>query len=136
MYEQFDHTADLGIRVNAPDLDILFREAAEALFAVIVEDIPASSTSEHLRFGIDAPRVDDLLVDWLSELLYVFDTRRLLLRDFKVHVTSTGLTATATAHRLDPSIHHLSHEVKAVTYHALKVEQTRDGWQAELILDI
>ena len=136
MYEFFDHTADLGLRVLAPDLDGLFQQAAEGLFAVIVEpDLPTAS-AERLEFSVEGQRLDHLLVDWLSELLYVFESRRLLLAGFEVRVDPLGLKASARAQPLDVTRHRLLHEVKAVTYHGLRVEQTEDGWLAELILDI
>ena len=136
MYEFFDHTADLGLRVRSTDLDALFREAAEGLFAIIVEDVPVVPGAERMEFRLQGERNDYLLFDWLNELLYVFDTRRLVFRDFVVTVTAEGLTATANAQPLDDSRHRPLHEVKAITYHGLRVEQIDGGWLAELIVDI
>ncbi|HET6576384.1 MAG TPA: archease, partial [Fimbriiglobus sp.] len=77
-----------------------------------------------------------LLFDWLRELLYRFDAGHMVYRDFAVTVRPDGLTATVRGEPLDPDRHTLSHEVKAITYHGLKVEQTADGWLAEVIVDI
>ena len=135
MYELFDHTADLGLRVSAPDLNGLFREAAEGFFSVIVDEIPRRGTPEPIDFKLEADSTEFLLVDWLSELLYVFDTKRVLLDSFEVDIRGTTLTATALSRPFDGD-NDLLHEVKAVTYHALRVEQTSTGWLAEVILDI
>jgi SHS2 domain-containing protein len=136
VYELFDHTADLGLRVAAPDLNALFREAAEGLFSVVVEEIPQRGAPKRLDFAIEADRTEFLFVDWLSELLYVFDSKRLLLDSFEVDVRDSKLTATALARPLDEDRDRLLREVKAITYHGLRVEQTPDGWLAEVILDI
>jgi SHS2 domain-containing protein len=136
VYELFEHTADLGLRVVAPDPSTLFREAAEGFFSVIIEKVPRCETPERLEFRLEADSLEFLLVDWLSELLYTFDTRHLLLDSFVVDVRGTTLTATALSRPFDEAHDPLLHEVKAVTYHALRVAQTPTGWLAEVILDI
>jgi SHS2 domain-containing protein len=136
VYELFEHTADLGLRVRGADLDGLFRDAADGLFAIIVEEVPPVAGAERLTFRVEGTRRDHLLFDWLNELLYVFDTRHLLLRDFEVSVADDGLSASAAAQPLDERRHATLHEVKAITYHGLTVTRTPDGWLAEVILDI
>ncbi len=136
MYELFDHTADLGLRVESPDLPGLFREAAEGLFSVIVAEIPCRAPLREVRIRVEAERTDYLLLDWLHELLYLFETERLLLGGFEVEIQDTRLAATARAWSVDETRDALLHEVKAVTYHRLRVEQTERGFLAEMILDI
>ncbi len=80
--------------------------------------------------------MDYLFVDWLHELLCLFETERLLLDGFDVEIHDTRLAATARAWTVDEPRDRLLHEVKAVTYHHLRVEQTERGWLAEVILDI
>lgn len=136
MFELFDHTADLGLRVVAPDLNTLFAEAGQALFAAMVQQPeqvrPEVSTSVQLQ----ADCLDDLLYDWLAELLYLFDTRRLLPCRFEVAVSGTCLRAELRGEPFDPDRHELATEVKAVTYHGLKVVKQADGWLAEVIVDL
>lgn len=136
MYEFFEHTADLGIRVRAPDLDTLFADAAGALFAAIVENPDAVRPVQAVDVQIDGTERDYLLFDWLKELLYRFDVDHVLFSRFAVHVGESRLTGKAWGEPLDRTRHELSHEVKAITYHGLKVEQTADGWLAEVIVDI
>ena len=135
MYEVFEHTADLGLRVIAADLETLFADAARGIFSIVVANLDDVRLVRRDRSRWPA-QIDFLLFDWLSELLYVFETERLVLADFTVRLTSAGLTATARGEPLDPARHVLAHEVKAVTYHGLNVEQTDAGWRAEVIVDI
>ena len=136
MYETFDHTADLGLRMRASDLDTLFAEAGQALFAAIVEDLDTVEPQQQLRIELAGDDREFLLFDWLKELLYQFDSQHLLFSRFQVHVGDNGLSATAWGEPLDPNRHQLLHEVKAITYHGLTVEQTDQGWLAEVIVDI
>lgn len=136
MYELFEHTADLGLRVRAPDLDSLFAEAALCLSSAIVEDVGDVRPGQEVRIELAGTDREFLLFDWLKELLYRFDADHMLFGRFEVRVRGDGLTATAWGEPLDPARHLLGHEVKAITYHELKVEQTSDGWLAEVIVDI
>lgn len=136
MYETFEHTADLGLRIRATDLDTLFIEAAQCLFSAIVENLDAVEPKQTIEITLEGDEREYLLFDWLNELLYRCDTEHLLFSQFEVKVTPTGLAATARGEPLDRDRHRLTHEVKAITYHGLKVEQTKDGWLAEVIVDI
>ncbi|HJT76884.1 MAG TPA: archease [Gemmataceae bacterium] len=136
MYETFEHTADLGLRVRSPDLGTLFAEAARALFAAVVEDLAAVQPLQRSDVQVAGTDREYLLFDWLKALLYRFDADHLVFSRFEVRVAATGLTGTAWGEPLDPDRHALAHEVKAITYHGLRVEQTADGWLAEVIVDI
>jgi SHS2 domain-containing protein len=136
MHETFEHTADIGLRVRAASIEQLMAEAAEALMAVIVFNPAEIRPRESQRFTIPGDRDDDLLHDWLAQLVFTFDTRHLVFSRFEVQRQPDGLAAQAWGERLDPERHELGMEVKAVTYHELKVEPTADGWLAEVILDL
>jgi SHS2 domain-containing protein len=136
MYEFFEHTADLGLRVRAADLDTLFAEAAEALFAAIVEDPAAVRPLQRVEVSLSGADREYLLFDWLKALLYRFDAEHLVFRRFAVHVSAGGLKSTAEGEPLDRARHELAHEVKAITYHGLRVQQDEGGWLAEVIVDI
>lgn len=136
MFETFDHTADLGLRVRCATLEDLFAEAGKALFSIIVEDLSMVQPLERDQIGIVGSDREYLLFDWLRELLYRFDAEHKLFSRFNVTVESGGLQAEVWGERLDLKRHVLNHEVKAITYHGLKVEQLPDGWVAELIVDI
>ncbi len=123
MYEVFAHTADIGLRVRAACLDSLFVDAAQGLFSLIVTNL--DQVEPHDKILIELPahanEYDYLLFDWLNELLYTFDSRQIVLSKFDVHVGPAHLHATAWGEPLDPRRHRLDHEVKAITYHELKV---------------
>ncbi len=136
VYETFEHTADLGLRIRAPDLPTLFAEAAEALFSIIVTDLATVRPQIEQAFEVGGAPSDLLLFDWLSELLYVYETRRLLFGKFQVRLGPDRLQATAWGEPVDRQRHALDHEVKAITYHGLMLEQQGDQWLAEVIVDI
>jgi SHS2 domain-containing protein len=136
MYEFFDHTADLGIRVRAPDLPRLFEESARALFAAIVENPEAIRSVERHEFSIAGDDREDLFFDWLRGLLYRFHVDQLVFGHFEVTLTPDGLSGIAFGEPFDPDRHHPAQEVKAVTYHELKIVPDSSGLMAEFIVDI
>jgi len=136
MYELFEHTADLGLRVRAEDLNTLFAEAAACLFSAIVEDLGTVRTARPVTIELSGPDREFLLFDWLNQLLYHFDADHLVFSAFEVRVSDDGLSGVAWGEPLDPARHVLSHEVKAITYHELKVEPIDNEWLAEVIVDI
>ena len=136
MFETFDHTADIGLRVEAASLEELFVEAARGLVSLLVENVDDIRPTVEESITLVASEIDYLLFDWLNEVLFHFETRGSLYRDFVVRIDETGLTATMRGEPCDRSRHRLAHEVKAITYHGLSVNQTESGWRTELILDI
>ncbi|MFT5526135.1 MAG: SHS2 domain-containing protein [Pirellulaceae bacterium] len=150
MYETFDHTADLGLRVRAASVEQLFEEAAMCLFEMMVvnlEDVKSvvSKTVEitaNAAIATDsAAGMDLLLFDWLNELLYLFESEQLLLSKFHASFHCDKLTAEVSGQVMDFDRHEMDHEVKAITYHQLRVELIDDApedekWLAELIVDI
>lgn len=140
MFETFDHTADLGLRVTAQSLNELFAEAAIGMTSLIVADVAGVESSHQRSVEISSPDLEYLYFDWLSELLYLFESEGLLAAKAEVEITDTSLRATVDVDTFCETRHCRSHEVKAVTYHGLVVEPLeRDGqqnWTAEVIVDI
>lgn len=135
MYETFEHTADLGLRVRAKTLENLFEEAGRGLFS-IVTNLDDVRCLQERTYRVAGAASDYLLFDWLNELLYTFEGDRLLLAEFKVELDADGLRGTARGEPMDLERHRMEHEVKAITYHGLRVEENADGWLAEVIVDI
>ena len=136
MHELFEHTADLGLRAEATTLDELFAEAAACLLSALVDDPSSVKPATEASIDIAGTDREYLLFDWLKELLTRFDSDRMLYSQFDVKVRDVGLTATVRGEAIDPERHALSHEVKAITYHELKVVPAGAGWLAEAIVDI
>ena len=135
-YEFIEHTADLGFKVYGASLEELFAHAAEAFFEALVA---LESVKERIERSIeveaDAP--DDLMVTWLSELLYLYDTERLVFKSFQLkRIEDNHLEANARGEVLDTARHEIKTGIKAVTYHKLYVEEREWGWEAQVILDI
>ena len=119
--------ANEAIRVNAIPIDGFF--VAKQLAEVV-----KNGSYDLVICGKES--LDYLLFDWLKELLYYFDSEHLLFSRFQVQVTEDGLTGTAWGEPVDRDRHPLSHEVKAITYHGLRVDAESTGWLAEVIVDI
>lgn len=138
-YAFFDHTGDIGVSLSGRTLDQLFGHAAEAFTDTITAlDLVEPRRPEEVT--VDAPELDLLLVDFLSELLYRFDTRAWLTRHAAVELREQDggwtLQGTLTGERLDPARHAVKVLIKAVTYHALHVRQRDDTWTADVVFDI
>jgi SHS2 domain-containing protein len=137
MHEVFEHTADLGLRIRAASPEALFAEAGVALFELVVENHASIQPTQAHTIELTNPQLDLLFFDWLNELLYLYDARHLLLSRFDVEIQGDALKGTVYGEPRDESKHQLDHEVKAITYHNLKVEQQADhSWLAEVIVDI
>ena len=136
MFELFEHTADLGLRASASTLEELLAEAARGLLAILVAN-PLDVRKTHSKtITISYEEPSYLLFDWLSEILFAFESEKLLLAEWDIQLERGQLRATCRGEPMDESRHQMDHEVKAITYHGLVVAQTDHGWQAEVIVDI
>lgn len=136
MHELFEHTADLGLRATAPDLNALFAEMGACLLCSMVEDPASVRPVQELWIDLEGADREYLLFDWLNRLLTHFEADRWLFGKFDVRVKEDGLFGVAWGEPYDPARHVLAHEVKAITYHELKVVRDGDRWLAEAIVDI
>ena len=135
-FEILDHTADIGLIVHGENLKALFENAAEAFFHLIT-DLRKVKRRVERRVNIPGESLDRLVVDWLSELLYLHDAENLLFRGFNVDsVGEEGLKAIAKGEPFRDGIHVIKTEVKAVTYHRIEVRKEKGCWRAQIILDL
>jgi SHS2 domain-containing protein len=134
-FEFIDHTADAGIKVEAPTLEALF-ETAGLAFTELVTSADSLDRKVERRFELEEDDIETLLVSWLQELLYLLDTEDLVFARFQVKLHDCSLEATAWGDVFDPNIHTMRTEIKAVTYHQLEVARSDRGWQAQVIFDI
>lgn len=132
-YELLDHTADVLVRAGGKDMEEAFANAAYALFDTMC-DASAVEPLGVKKVELEAPDLEQLLVDWLSRLLFLCDVDDMLFSDFEVRITGTKLKARVRGERLDPDKHHLKTDVKAITYHMLEVD--RDTNTVQVLFDI
>jgi SHS2 domain-containing protein len=136
--ELFDHTADIGVRVTAAGLDQLFAEAGRAIASLVIENSELIEPRQALTIELEAEDLEGLFVDWLSELIYRFEAERLVVQEFSISIADghRRLRADCRGEPVDWSRHQPGYELKAVTYHQLRVAQTAAGWEANVIFDI
>ena len=135
-YEVWDHTADIGLIVYGEDLKALFENAGEAFFHLIT-DLKKVRRRIERRIHINGESLDRLMVDWLSELLYLHDVENLLFKGFKIElVGEEGLRAIVKGERFQEGVHVIKTEVKAVTYHRIEVRKENGKWRAQIIFDL
>ena len=134
-FEIIDHTADVGIRAYGADISQAFTNAARALFSLITE-LDNVAEALHRDIEVTAPDQESLLVEWLNELIYLFDAEQILFKRFDItRLKHTHLKARNYGEKVDRSKHNLKTGVKAATYHMLKVDKG-DGYQIQVLFDI
>ncbi|MFP4654079.1 MAG: archease [Methanohalobium sp.] len=139
-YEFLEHTADAQFRAYGNTLEEAFENAALAMFNVMVNTGNVSDIISE-SIDIESPDLDTLLVDWLSELLYLFDVNQVVYSKFDVDsIKKQGnkylLSARIFGEILDLEKHEVDTEVKAVTYNQLEVKEGPNGWTLQVLVDI
>jgi SHS2 domain-containing protein len=135
-YEYLDHTADVGFMAYGATVEALFAHAAEALIEVMTPVKDIEPMEEH-HLSVDADDLETLMVRWLNELLYQFETTTLLFGHFQVHeIRNFRLSASCRGEKLDPARHEIRTGIKAVTYHGLYIKEQDDLWESRIFLDI
>ena len=134
-FKVLDHTADVGIIAYGVDLKQAFANAARGMFSLITE---LKNVRELLQeeITVTAADAESLLVVWLNELIYLFDTENFLGKNFKItELDDTHLKARLYGEKVDRSRHHLKMGIKATTYHMLQIKHNK-GYQVRVIFDI
>ncbi len=133
-------TADAAFEATGKTIEEMFVAAADATMNVMVADLDTIERSRCMTIAVESDAIDMLLFELLQELIFYKDAERLLLRVESVGIERAGglffLTAAAYGEELNPSKHELVVDVKAVTLHHFRVEETPGGWEAAVILDI
>lgn len=135
-YEQFSHTADIGVRVFGRTLKEIFENAAFAMFDIIA-DLEGLKGEIMQEIEITAPNHEELLVSWLDELLYNFYTKGVIFYDFKVEELSEDfIKAKAFGRAVSDNKNRLKTEIKAATYYNLKIIKRDDYYEVDIIFDV
>lgn len=131
-----EHTADIGFEAFGSTLPEAFENAARALVHLIV-DAAMVAPSQEIRIEVEGTDRPDLLVNWLSEILFRHDAERWLFHDFRVEkLDDHAVSGIAWGEKFDPARHQINLMVKAITYHQLSLQQTAGGWRAQVYVDI
>ncbi|MCS6859526.1 MAG: archease [Abditibacteriales bacterium] len=134
-FEFIEHTADVGIRAYGRTLSELFGNAALGMFSLIA-DLSQVTPTEDVTVEVEAADRESLLVAWLTELIYHYETKRLLFSEFFVQECSgTWLRGVARGQRFQPGEIEILRHMKAVTYHGLEVAEKDGVWTAQVIFD-
>lgn len=132
-FEILEHTADVGLRATAPTVTGVFEQATRGL-AEIAGIWRSTSLHEH-RISVEGRDREAVLVDWLSEVLFLHDSQNVALSGVALdEVTETNATGRIWSSPLDDA--ETAIQIKAVTYHQLAVRKTSDGWSATVFFDI
>ncbi|MBI3586075.1 MAG: archease [Ignavibacteriales bacterium] len=131
-----EHPADIGIEACGNSLKDVFEFTALGLISVIVE--PTTVDPIEQRFvRLVASDAENLLVKWLSEVLYLYDGQNFLMADVSIeHISTNELEAVITGEPVNERKHEFKLDVKAITYHQLKVVQEKENWLVRVFLDI
>jgi SHS2 domain-containing protein len=135
-FRLLDHTADLGILVFGGDLEELFTNAGEAFFTIITDLRRVRESTERI-IRVESTNLEDLMVNWLGELLYLHDVDGLLFRSFSIDELRDGtMKARARGEAFHEGRHVIKTEIKAVTYHQIEVKEEKGRWRARIIFDL
>jgi SHS2 domain-containing protein len=134
-YEVINHTSDTGIKAYGDTLPELFLNAACGMRDVMVDPGTVRPVRQ-LNVQVDGDSVEELLVGWLNDLVYLFDTQGLVPSSFKIlDIEKQHLLAEVHGEHYDDQVHDLRTSIKAVTYHMISVKKN-DGWSATVIFDV
>ena len=133
---EIEHTADLGLEIEAPTLGVLFERAGLAVLGLVV-DLAAVEPRTRIELGVAAEGHEALLHDWLQTLLLRLQTDGFALSELGVEAVDTDrVRSWGAGEPLDRARHAIYTEIKGVSYHELAVQETAAGWRGRIILDV
>ncbi len=135
-YRVVDTTADIGVEAWGKDLKELFEETARGLLSLMAdtEKVRVKEQIEWETEGIDA---EDTLISMLNDIIYLHETKRMVFKDVQVkEIDEKRVRFALKGERIDPERHTLNTEVKAATYHNIRIERKEDGFKTRVIFDL
>jgi len=137
-FELIEHTADVGVRVYGKNIEELFQNCACALFSLLTD--AKSSKNSKKEVILEGQILEDLLVSWLNELISLFFACKFLPADYSVIIEEKNglkvLKAKVKGSEFDPYSNKINMEIKAATYHNLKIKKQGKSWQVDIIFDV
>jgi SHS2 domain-containing protein len=135
-YRVTKHHSELAVRITGSSQADLFANSAYALFDVMT-DPAAIEIKERIPLEVEGSDRDDLMVNWMRELLYLYQGSGYLLKEFKIsQVKDTIVKAEVCGEKIDPDRHEIKQEIAAVAFHKSRMEKTGNQWIAQLIFEL
>ena len=133
-FEIVETTADIGIKVVATGIEEFFDDAAKGMFSVMFDAEIEGWPAAH-EIALEAPDIESLLVDWLSELLYLFEVKKFIFGSAGFsELNENTLRCKALGTNYSGSI--IGTEIKAVTHHLLDVGTSENRYETTIIFDL
>ncbi len=133
-YQYFDHTADLGIEIFGANLIELFENTGCAIFETQI--IGEIKTNQHKTIELKSETLDDLLIDWCRELLYLFSVHHFIPGEYSIDIRENALSARLNGETFDQDRHRIRIEIKNVTYHNFKIDIHENKYKATIVFDV
>jgi SHS2 domain-containing protein len=135
-YEIVEHTADVGLKAFGKTLAEAYENVAKGMFDLITDNSEVESVGQY-DIVLEAPDLEQLLVDWLSELLFLNTSKSLVFGFFKIELDGKNkkLSAHVFGDKFTPTKYKIGVEIKAVTYHMLKVKNKKP-YEVQVLFDI
>jgi SHS2 domain-containing protein len=136
-YRITKHQSELAVRVVGNSQADLFANSALTLFDVMVTDVQKIDCKESIPLEVEGTDRDDLMVNWVRELLYLYQGSGYLLKEFLIReVKDTLVKADVRGEKIDPDRHEIQQEIAAVASHKSRMQKTGNQWRAHLIFEI
>jgi SHS2 domain-containing protein len=135
-YKYIDHTSDLGVEIYGKDLPDLFTNGLFTIFDNIL-DLDAVEIKETRKIQLSSQTLEELLIDWFRELLFIFATEYFVAKEVKtIKIEDNRLSAEIAGEIFDTKRHRIKIEIKTPTYHMFKIEKSGEGYKATVIFDV
>jgi len=136
-YRITKHQSELAVKVVGASQADLFANSAYTLFDVMVADLDKVDCKDHIPLEIEGADRDDLMVNWMRELLYLYQGSGYLLKDFQIReVKDTIVKAEVAGEKIDPDRHEIKQEIAAIAFHKSRMDKTGNQWTAQVIFEV
>jgi SHS2 domain-containing protein len=138
-FKLFDHTADIGVHAYGEEISDVFEQAARSMYSIIFHgSIPKIESKGEFQIKIKSSDLEQLMVDWLDEILYIYSTDYIMISEFQIEINleEFSINAFVQGEKLSEQLLKGTGEIKAVTYHMIEVKKVNDHWEATVLFDI
>jgi SHS2 domain-containing protein len=133
-YEELEHTADIRLRVRSPSPETLFAETALAMMEIIYGKSRPGTVERTIDLG--AENTENLLLDFLSEVLFISEVEYIVFSSATVHISGNSLNALLTGEPFDPERHRGGTEIKGISYSGLRIVKEDEGYVLDILFDV